>query len=85
MENFLIIWFEVGKNGYLHISNLDTISRIPKCEREGVCVCFLESYEKFPIELIVSFFHFLIFFISSSWEIRYKPVECILQFPMVFF
>lgn len=50
----------VSTSGYLHISKLDTISRSPECDRLYVCV--LESYRKFPIELIVSFFHFSFFF-----------------------
>lgn len=50
-----------------------------------MCVCVLEPYGTFPVELIISFFHFHFFFISSSWEIRYKSVECILKFPMIFF
>lgn len=36
------------------------LSRSPNCER----VCVLESYRKFPVELIVSFFHFSFFFLS---------------------
>lgn len=52
--NFLIIGFEVG---YLHISKLGAISRSPECES----VCILEPYRKFPVELIISFFHFSFF------------------------
>lgn len=55
------------------------------CERERLCVrvCVFEPYRKFPVELILSFSHFSFFFISSSWEIRYKPVES--QVPNDFF
>lgn len=75
--------FQYSVSGWLAtllVSEVDTLFRMSNVL---VCMCS-RVIQRISCKLIVSFFHFS-FLISSSWEIRYKPVECVMKFLFFFF